>query len=99
MANVREGLLSPDYASALCEKSKYKYHNVDLSPLKDGLTYVSSADSIILETPPKKSTVPIRIKRKLRDSAMAEVVELNMRRSWLPVINFLQKEDSSGYGI
>ncbi len=80
LANVREGLILPDSASVLCKESKYQYHTICLSPMKDGATYVLSEDIMILQTHPEKNTVPIIIERKDRPSATAGVVGSNVHR-------------------
>ena len=96
--NVLEGLMPEELANTIRGEAEVLYPEPFLDKYRNGATYVGMCDSMWLHFHPRNSTVRAFVKRRDYVNGGMEEVTIALQRSWLPIINYLQTEDSEGYG-
>ena len=100
---VTEGAMTADLAESIRDEAERRYgisspHSGKLLRCCEGSTYTNVEDSMILHLNPPQSTISAVVERKSRTTNESYEVNIAVRRSWAPLVNFLQTEDSRGYG-
>ena len=100
--NVKEEIMTPEYLQSMEDYGKHAYPDDLIMSLIHGSTYVPIDDAIDLQMDSTQDeNVLITIHKNARNSLIAGTVTtdvMSAKKSWLPMINYVQIEDLTRYG-
>ena len=95
---IGERIMTPDLAEDIRSASRSRFAETELNRCRQGSTYVNTPDSMVLHQNPHDGDIEAVVLRIDRRANRAEEVQVALKRSWLPLINFLHTEDANGHG-
>ena len=97
--NEKEGILLNDFADNLRARSKEYYPEGSLDKYGQGTSFIPVDDAVGLQLDISGDhTINAITQRNLPNNGGIVEDEISCPRSWSPMINYVQIEDSSGYG-
>ena len=85
--------MTADLAESIRDEAERRHgtsspHSGDLLRCCEGSTYTNVEDSMILHLNPPQSTISAVVERKSRTTNESYKVNIAVRRSWAPLVNF-----------